>query len=51
VRLLLALLVMFVAVAAPAAAEVRTVAEVHTPDRGGRTAFPVIDAYGGHVVW
>ena len=35
----------------PAAAEVRTVAEVHTPDRGGRTAFPVIDAFGGAVAW
>jgi hypothetical protein len=43
----LALLVL----AAPAAAEVRAVAEVHTPDRGGRTAFPVIDAFDGRVVW
>jgi hypothetical protein len=37
--------------AAPAAAEGRTVAEVRTPDRGGRTAFPVIDAFAGRVVW
>lgn len=49
-RLSLALLVLLVA-AAPAAAEVRTVASVHTPDRGGRTAFPVIDAFDGRVVW
>jgi hypothetical protein len=37
--------------AAPALGEVRTLAEVHTPDRGDRTAFPVIDAFGGRVAW
>ena len=26
-------------------------ADVHTPDRGGRTVFPVIDAHGGAVAW
>jgi hypothetical protein len=46
----LAVLLLLV-LAAPAAAEVRTVAQVQTPDRGGRTAFPVIDAYAGRVVW
>jgi hypothetical protein len=50
VRLIFAAALMLFA-AAPAAAEVRTLAEVHTPDRGGHTAFPVIDAYGGRVVW
>ena len=49
-RLVLAFLALLV-LASPAAAEVRTVAEVHTPDRGGRTAFPVIDAFGGDVAW
>ena len=39
------------ALAAPAVAEVRTVAEVHTPDRGGRTAFPVLDTNGPVVAW
>jgi hypothetical protein len=43
--------VLLLVLAAPGTAQVRTLAEVHTPDRGGRTAFPVIDAYGGHVVW
>ena len=37
--------------AASALGEVRTLAEVHTPDRGGRTAFPVIDAHAGVVAW
>src|SRR5262245_25810102 len=49
-RLSLAFVVLLI-VAAPAGAEVRTLAEVHTPDRGGRTAFPVIDAEGGAVAW
>jgi hypothetical protein len=49
-RLALAVLVLLVA-AAPALAEVRTVAEVRTPDRAGDTAFPVIDAFAGRVVW
>jgi hypothetical protein len=50
-RLLLACLAASLFLAAPAAAGVRTLAEVNTPNRGGQTAFPVIDAYGGHVVW
>jgi hypothetical protein len=50
-RLILTTVVALLALAAPALAEVRTIAEVHTPDRGGRTAFPVVDAFGGHVVW
>jgi hypothetical protein len=30
----------------------RTLAEVHTPDRGDDlTAFPVVDAFDGRVVW
>jgi hypothetical protein len=38
--------------AAPAAGEVRTLAEVHAPTRGaGTTAFPVIDGFRGRVVW
>lgn len=48
----LAFAVLLAVVAAPAAAaDVRTVAGVHTPDRGGRTAFPVIDAHGRGVAW
>ena len=51
-RLLLSSLLAFVALAAPAAAEIRTVAQVQTPTRGeNMTAFPVIDAFGGRVVW
>jgi hypothetical protein len=50
-RLLLSMTIALFVAAAPAAAEVRTLAEVHTPDRGGRTTFPVVDAYGGRVVW
>jgi hypothetical protein len=50
-RLILATLLALLVVAAPAAGQVRTIAQVHTPDRGGRTAFPVIDALHGHLVW
>ena len=50
-RLIVATAVALLALAAPAAAEVRTLAEVHTPDRDGFTAFPVIDAFEGRVVW
>ena len=50
-RLIVAVVVALLVLAAPAAGEVRTVAEVHTPDREGRTAFPVIDAFDGRVVW
>jgi hypothetical protein len=51
-RLIAVTVLALLALAAPAAAEVRTLAEVHTPGRGEElTAFPVIDAFGGHVVW
>ena len=51
-RLLLTTVISLLALAAPASAEVRTLAEVHTPDRGGDlTRFPVIDAFAGRVVW
>jgi hypothetical protein len=50
-RLIAVTVVALLALAAPALAEVRTLAEVHTPDRNGRTAFPVIDAFDGRVVW
>jgi hypothetical protein len=52
-RLLIPSLLVLLAAAAPAAAAVRTVADVHTPTRqgGASTAFPVIDAFGGRVVW
>ncbi len=50
-RLIAVTALALLALAAPAAAEVRTLAEVHTPDRDGFTAFPVIDAFEGRVVW
>ena len=50
-RLIVVTAVALLALAAPALGEVRTVAEVHTPDRGDRTAFPVIDAHAGDVAW
>jgi hypothetical protein len=50
-RTVVAALIALLTLAAPAFGEVRTLAEVHTPDRGGRTAFPVIDAHGGAVAW
>ena len=43
--------VALLALAAPALGGVRTLAEVHTPDRGDLTRFPVIDAFRGRVVW
>jgi len=40
------------AAAAPAAAEVRTIAQVQTPARAsGRVAVPVVEAFRGRVVW
>ena len=50
-RFVLATAVALLALAAPALGEVRTLAEVHTPDRGGRTAFPVIDAHDVDIAW
>src|SRR3712207_1523461 len=50
-RLIIVATLALLVAAAPAAAEVRTLAEVRTPDRDGRTAFPVIDAFKGRVVW
>jgi hypothetical protein len=41
----------FLAAAAPAAADVRTIAQVQTPTRELGTAFGVVDAFGGRVVW
>jgi hypothetical protein len=50
--LVLTALALALFIAGPAAAEGRMVAEVVTPTRAGeRTAFPVIDAYAGRVVW
>jgi hypothetical protein len=50
-RIAVAALIALLVLAAPALGEVRTLAEVHTPDRGGRTAFPVIDAHDATVAW
>jgi hypothetical protein len=51
-RPLIPSLLVLLAAAAPAAAEVRTVAEVHTPtDRLGYATFPSVDAFGGRVAW
>jgi hypothetical protein len=47
-RLIAVTAVALLTLAAPALGEVRTLAEVHTSDRG---VFPVVDAVAGRVVW